>query len=156
MSIVRLVQSTIPVSNDSHSHSSPLCHLPGELVSISSVPIPSIDLNLWNRSRPSAFVPISLGFTPVLTDDIVSSLCCCLLSRVSGMIVQSLSVWLVRKSTQLTVHQEHTVLILHWIKQQSPVLDIHSSGGIDQRNTVCKMCFSSSLGHRPSQHQNIP
>ena len=39
----------------------------------SAVPMPSIDLNLWNRSRPSAFVPILLGFTPVLTDDIVRS-----------------------------------------------------------------------------------
>ena len=48
-------------------------HLPGELVSLSSVPIPSIDLNLWNLSRPSAFVPMSLGFTSVLTDDIVTS-----------------------------------------------------------------------------------
>ena len=73
VSIVRLVQSIILVSSDFHSHSSPLYHLPGELVSISSVPIPSIDLNLWNRSRPSAFAPISLGFTSVLTDDIVSS-----------------------------------------------------------------------------------
>ena len=73
VSIVRLVQSTIPVSSDSHSHSSPLYHLPGELVSLSSVLIPSIDLNLWNRSRPSAFVPMSLGFTSVLTDDIVRS-----------------------------------------------------------------------------------
>ena len=55
------------------SHSSPLYHLPGELVSLSSVPMPSIDLNLWNRSRPSAFVPMSLGFTSVLADDIVKS-----------------------------------------------------------------------------------
>ena len=81
-------------------------------------------------------------------------LCCCLLSRVSGMTVQFLSVWLVRKSTQLTVHQEHTFLILHWTRQQS--LDIHSSREIDQRNTVCKMCFSLSLDHQPSQRQNIP
>ena len=73
VSIVRLVQSIILVSRDFHRHSSPLYHLPGELVSLSSVPMPSIDLNLWNRSRPSAFVPISLGFTSVLTDDIVSS-----------------------------------------------------------------------------------
>ena len=73
VSIIRLVQSTIPVSSDSHGHSSPLYHLPGELVSISSVPIQSIDLYLWNRSRPSAFVPMSLGFTSLLTDDIVSS-----------------------------------------------------------------------------------
>ena len=73
VSVIRLVQSTIPVSSDSHSHASPLYHLPGELVSISSVSIPSIDLNLWNRSRPSAFDPISLGFTSVLTDDIVRS-----------------------------------------------------------------------------------
>ena len=63
-------------------------------------------------------------------------LCCCLLSRVSGMIIQSLSVWLVRKSTQLTVHQEHTFLILHWTRQQSLVLDIHSSREIYQRNSV--------------------
>ena len=62
-------------------------------------------------------------------------LCCCLLSSVSG--IDSL----VRKSTQLTVHQEHTVLILHWTRQHSPVLDIHSSREIDQRNTECKMCF---------------
>ena len=61
VSIIRLVQSTIPVSRDSHSHSSPLHHFPGELVSLS-----------------------------------------CLLSRVSGMIVQSLSEKLVRKSTQPT------------------------------------------------------
>ena len=64
-------------------------------------------------------------------------LCCCLLSRVSGMIVQFHSEKLVRKSTQLTVHQEHTFLIFHWTRQQSPVLDIHSS----RRNTECKMCF---------------
>ena len=61
------------VSRDFHCHSSPVYHLPGELVSLSSVPMPSIDLNLWNRSRPSAFVPMSLGFTSVLTDDIVRS-----------------------------------------------------------------------------------
>ena len=71
--IVRLDQSTIRVSRDFHCHSSPLYHLPGELVSLSSVPMPSIDLNLWNLSRPSAFVPMSLGFTSVLTDDIVRS-----------------------------------------------------------------------------------
>ena len=73
VSIVRLVQSIIRVSRDFHCHSSPLYHLPGELVSLSSVPMPSIDLNLWNLSRPSAFVPMSLGFTSVLTDDIVKS-----------------------------------------------------------------------------------
>ena len=67
-------RSTRPIHNTRiQSHSSPLYHLPGELVSISSVPIPSIDLDLWNRSRPSAFVPISLGFTSALTDDTVRS-----------------------------------------------------------------------------------
>ena len=45
------------------------------------------------------------------------------------------------KSTQLTVHQEHTFLILHWTRQQSPVLHIHSSRENDQRNTECKMCL---------------
>ena len=70
VSSIRLVQPIILVSRDFHSHSSPLYHLPSELV---SVPMPSIDVNLWNRSRPSAFVQISLGFTSVLTDDIVSS-----------------------------------------------------------------------------------
>ena len=39
----------------------------------SSLPMPSIDLNLWNRSRPSACVPMSLGFTSDLTHDIVRS-----------------------------------------------------------------------------------
>ena len=73
----------------------------------------------------------------------------CLLSRVSGMIVQSLSVKLVRKSTQLTVHPTHTVLILHCTRQQFPVFDIRSSREIDQCNTECKMSFSSSLGQRP-------
>ena len=73
VSIVRLAQSIIFVSRDFNSHSSPLYHLPGELASLSSVPMPSIDLNLWNRSRPSAFIPMSLGFTSVLTDDIVKS-----------------------------------------------------------------------------------
>ena len=64
VSIVRLVQSIILVSRDCHSYSSPLYHLPGEPVSL--IPMPSIDLNLWNLSRPSAFVPKSLGFTSVL------------------------------------------------------------------------------------------
>ena len=73
VSIVRLVHFIILVSRDFHSHSSPLYHLPGELVTLSSIPMPSIDLNLWNLSRPSAFVPMSLGFTSVLTDDIVKS-----------------------------------------------------------------------------------
>ena len=73
VSIFQFVQSIMLVSRDFHCHSSPLYHLPGELVSLSSVPMPSIDLNLWNRSRPSAFVPMSLGFTSVLTDDIVKS-----------------------------------------------------------------------------------
>ena len=40
------------------------------------------------------------------------------------------------KSTQLTVHQERTFLFLHWTRQQSPVLDIHSSREIDQ----CASC----------------
>ena len=44
VSIVRLVQCTILVSRDFHCHSSPLYHLSGELVSLSSVPMPSIDL----------------------------------------------------------------------------------------------------------------
>ena len=44
VSIVRLVQSIILVSRDFNCHSSPLYHLPGELVSLSSVPMPSIDL----------------------------------------------------------------------------------------------------------------
>ena len=121
VSIVRLAKSVIFLYRDFHMHSSPLYHLPGELVSLSSVPMPSIDLNLWNRSRPSAFVPMSLGFTSVkmtslkvseipnlewvrISCERVSScdlllvslplrvLCCCLLSRVSRMIVQSLSV----------------------------------------------------------------
>ena len=41
-------------------------------------------------------------------------------------------------------------------KATVPVLDIHSSREIDQRNTECKMCSSSSLGPRPSQRLNIP
>ena len=39
------------------------------------------------------------------------------------------------------MHQEHTVLILHWTKQQSLVIDIHSSAEIDQRNTVQDVLF---------------
>ena len=39
------------------------------------------------------------------------------------MVIQFLSVWFVRKSTQLTVHQEHTFVILHWTKQQFFVFD---------------------------------
>ena len=53
VSIVRLVQSIIFVSTDFHSHSSPLYHLPGELVSLSSVPMPSIDLNLGIAHVPA-------------------------------------------------------------------------------------------------------
>ena len=70
VSIVRLVHFTIRSASNSSCHSFPSCQLPGELV---SVPIPNIDLNLYNRSRPSAFVPMSLGSTSVLTADIVSS-----------------------------------------------------------------------------------
>ena len=73
VSIVRLGQSVIFASRDFKSHSSSLYHLSDELVSLSSVPMSSIDLNLWNRSHPSAFVPMSLGITSVLTDDIVKS-----------------------------------------------------------------------------------
>ena len=74
-------------------------------------------------------------------------LCCCLLSRISETIDESLTAWLVRKTTMLTLHQEHTFLILDCTQQQLPVLDIHS--------TVRKMCFSLSLDHQPSQRQNI-
>ena len=60
---------------NSSCHSFPSCQLPSEFVSLSSVPMPSIDLT---------FVPISLGFTTVLTDDIVRSFrnteCCSSLS----------------------------------------------------------------------------
>ena len=73
VSIVRLVQSIILVSRDFtviRRHCT-ICQV--HLVSLSSVPMPSIDLNLWNLSRPSAFVPMSLGFTSVLTDDTVRS-----------------------------------------------------------------------------------
>ena len=41
-------------------------------------------------------------------------------------------------------------------KATVPVLDIRSSGEIDQLDTEDGMCFSSSLGHQPSQHQSIP
>ena len=76
---------------------------------------------------------------------------CCLLSRVSGMIVQSLSVWLVRKSTQLPVHQEHTF-------SDSPLdkATVLLSSTFTRQETECKMCYSSSLDHRPSQRHNIP
>ena len=46
VSIVRLVHFTIPTNCDSSCHSFPSYNLPGELVSTSSVPIPSIDLSL--------------------------------------------------------------------------------------------------------------
>ena len=70
-SIVRLVHFTIPTACDFSCHSFPSYHVPGELVSTNSVSIPSIGLILQNRSRQSAFVPISLG--SVLIADIVSS-----------------------------------------------------------------------------------
>ena len=74
--------------------------------------------------------------------------------RNSGMIVPFPSTWLVRKSTQLTGHQEHTFLILHWTRHQSPVLDIHSSREIDQRHRVQDVPFLVT-GPQPSQHQNM-
>ena len=46
VSIVRLVQFTITIASDSSCHSFPSYHLPGGLVSTSSVPIPSIDLSM--------------------------------------------------------------------------------------------------------------
>ena len=104
VSIVRLDQSITLVSRDFH------------LSFVATVPfatwtrvaqlctMPSIDLNLWNRSRPSAFVPMSLGFTSVLTDDIVRSFRSTkswmnknLVWMCFRMIIQSLSVQLVRK-----------------------------------------------------------
>ena len=184
VSIVRLVQSTIFVSRDFHSHSSPLYHLPGELVSLypcqalisicGIAHVPALSFRCHSDSHQS-WLMTSLEVSEIpnlewkrISCECVSSydlllvslplrvLCCCLLSRVSGMIVQSFSVLLVRKSTQLTVHQEHTFLTLHWTRQQSPDLDIHSSREIDQRNTVYKICASSSLDHQPSQRLNIP
>ena len=41
VSIVRLVHFTVPTACDSSCHSFPSYHLPGEIVSTSSVPIPS-------------------------------------------------------------------------------------------------------------------
>ena len=183
-SIVRRVQSIIFVSRDIHSYSSPLYHLPGELVSLSSVPMPSIDLNLWNRSRPSAFVPMSLGFTSVLTDDIVKKfpkyqilnknlVCMCFILRLAPCFVATaravllsahacvrndspISFSVACASIQLTVHQGHTFLILHRTRQQSPVLDIHSSREIDQRNTVCKMCFFLVTGSAAQSAAEYP
>ena len=46
-----------------------------------------------------------------------------------------------RQSTQLTVHPMHTVLTLRWTRRQFPVLDIRSSGEIDQRNRVQDVLF---------------
>ena len=46
VSIVRLVQFTIPVSSDRHSHSSPLYHFPSELVSLSSVPMRQASISI--------------------------------------------------------------------------------------------------------------
>ena len=46
---------------------------PGEQVSTSSSPNPSIARIRQDRSRPTAFVPMSLLFTSVLTADIVGS-----------------------------------------------------------------------------------
>ena len=43
-----------------------------------------------------------------------------------------------------------------WTRQQSPVLDIHSSGEIDPRSTRNNLCSFESPGHQPNQHQNIP
>ena len=115
---------------------------------------PNIALNLQNRSRPNAFVPMPLGFASVVIAEVVSSFqktkplnewesrmnvsscglllvslpllvrCCCLLSRESGMIVQSLSWWLARKSYQRTVHQEQTITTRHGKGNNS--LSLHS------------------------------
>ena len=50
---VRLVQYITLVSRDIHCHSSPLYHLPGELVSLSSVPMPSL-ISICGISRVPA------------------------------------------------------------------------------------------------------
>ena len=131
------------------------CHLDSHrswLTSLKVSEIPNLENLEWIRISCECVSSCDLLLVPLP----LRVLCCCLLTRVSGMIFKFLSVWFVRKSTQLTMHQEHTFLILHWTRQQSPVLDIHSSRGIDQRNTVCKMCFSSSLDHQHSQRLNIP
>ena len=70
VSIIRLVQFIIRSACNSSLSLVPVVK---KLVSLSSIPIPKIDPDLWNRSRPSACVPMSLGLTSVMTDDIVSS-----------------------------------------------------------------------------------
>ena len=154
VSIFRLVQSIILVSRDIHSHTSPLPfarwtrlaqlsthakHWSQSVESLasqcfrSSVTRIHIGLDWWHRYKfpkyqnfewigSSCECVSSCGSHLVSLP--LSVLCCCLLSRVSRMIVQFLPIWLVRKSTLLTVHQEHTILILHWTRQQSFVLDI--------------------------------
>ena len=82
--------------------------------------------------------------------------CACCAAVCSRVYQEMIVVWLVRKSTQLTVHQEHTFLILHWIRQQSPVLDIHSSREIDQKNTVCKICFFLVTGSPAQSASEYP
>ena len=107
--IVRPVQSTIPVSSDSQSHPSTLYHLPGELVSISSVLLSALACT-WNDS------PISFRIA-------------------CGKISSADSAPRASNSDFSTV------------EGNSPLSSTFtSSGGIDQRNTVRKMCFSSSTG----------
>ena len=76
-------------------------------------------------------------------------LCCCLLSRVLGMIVQSLFRIACAKIKSADSAPRAYSSDSPLDKATVPVLDTHSSGEIVQRNT-------ESLGHRPSQHQNIP
>ena len=73
VSIVRLDQSIMFVSEIStvaRRHCS-ICQVNSSRSA--QYPCQASKLNLWNRSLPSAFVPMSLGFTSVLTDDIVKS-----------------------------------------------------------------------------------
>ena len=79
-----------------------------------------------------------------------------LLLRVSRMIVQSSSWWLVWRSIQLTVDPERTVLIHRWIRQQFLAPYIRLSWEIGQRNTEYKKCSFSSWSLQPSQRQSIP
>ena len=101
--------------------------------------------------------PVCVSFSGLLRVSLpLLTLCCCLFSSAPRMTVQFLSRMLVRRSSQLTAHQEHTVLILHWTKHQFLVPDTHLSRETGQRNTGYKNCFFSSLDLQPSQGRARP
>ena len=177
VSIVRVVHFSIRCACNSTCHSFPSCQLPGDLVSLSSVPrskhrSQSVESLMSQCLRPDvARVHFCLDcghrqqflkcqilneqesrvyvfhpcFVATSRAVLLSALAC---SR-NGIPISSRIVC----GTINSADSDPKACSSDSPLDKATV--IRSSEDINQRNTECKMCSSSSPGHQPSQHHNI-